>query len=142
MWQYRQTDELYHHGVKGMKWGYHKPSAADKRRVDDAGTVSKAGFGSQKGFQGGSKIAGEIGNLASSPSKKVREEMSRMTDAELRSKINRQTMEQQYAALNPSKVKRGAGVAKSIIEIAGGAAAIAGSAATVYAALKTDRWAK
>lgn len=21
MWQYRHSDELYHHGVKGMKWG-------------------------------------------------------------------------------------------------------------------------
>ena len=21
MWEYNHTDELYHHGVKGMKWG-------------------------------------------------------------------------------------------------------------------------
>lgn len=21
MWSYNQSDELYHHGVKGMKWG-------------------------------------------------------------------------------------------------------------------------
>ena len=21
MWQYNYSDELYHHGVKGMKWG-------------------------------------------------------------------------------------------------------------------------
>lgn len=141
MWQYRNTDELYHYGVKGMKWGYHKPSAADKRQVDDVKTAGKTLNASSSGFQGGSKIAGEIGNLAK-PSKKVQREMSQMSDAELRNKINRQTMEQQYAALNPSKVKRGAAVAKSVIEIAGGVAAIAGSAATIYAAMKSARWAK
>lgn len=24
MWQYRQTDELYHHGILGMHWGHHR----------------------------------------------------------------------------------------------------------------------
>ena len=24
MWQYNHTNELYHHGILGMKWGHHK----------------------------------------------------------------------------------------------------------------------
>lgn len=37
MWQYRHTDELYHYGVKGMKWRHRKAQliseGADKARI-------------------------------------------------------------------------------------------------------------
>ena len=32
MWQYNNTDDLYHYGVKGMKWGVKRDSASCEER--------------------------------------------------------------------------------------------------------------
>ena len=85
---YRNPYELYHHGVKGMKWGVrkeHQSSDSRKKR-------SK-----MEDWSDDAKEANRISN------KKV----SQMSNAELQQLNNRKTLEQQYSRLNPSAISRG-----------------------------------
>ena len=97
MWTYNHTSELYHHGVKGMRWGIRrarKPAASEAH--DD---YKKA-----------------------HDKKSVKE----MSDAELRNRNNRLQMEQQYANLTKKK-SRGKEIVQTFISTAGTIAAVAGA---------------
>lgn len=81
MWQYHYTDELYHHGVKGQKWGVRR-----YRRKD--GTLTRAG---RKRY----------GDDRHEDYKKVHDKkrVEYMSDNELRARNNRLQMERQHKDL-------------------------------------------
>lgn len=108
MWTYNNTDELFHHGIKGQRWGFRRYQNKDgsltpagKRRADK--------LQAQYAKLTGKKITKnnvEVKVVNDKP-KTVKE----MTDAELAAKTNRMNLEMNYnAALskyNPRQVSKG-----------------------------------
>ena len=105
-------NQLIHYGVKGMKWGV--------RRTD-------AQLARVRGKTSESQPAHEDYKKAHD-SKSVKT----MSDAELRSRLNRLQMEQQYTKLNPTSVNRGKRVVDSIIKTGTTVAAVTTTAITIY----------
>ena len=110
------NNELYHYGVLGMKWGVRK---------DRGGGVSKTGRRRKSVKE--RPPAHEDYKKAHSK-KSVRE----MSDAELRSRINRLDMERRYQELNPSIKNRGRKYVNSIIKTGTTVATLTGTALTIY----------
>lgn len=98
-------NELYHHGIKGQKWGVRRTKAQ---------LGYKTGMGRKKsGSNGGSSRSREavknyIAKRKAKKASKIEVEASKkkrsisdMSDAELQSAINRKRLEQQYSQLYP-----------------------------------------
>ena len=100
-------NELYHHGVKGMKWGVKKTPVRSS-----SGNTRKQKFNTMSLFKK-KKITRNASVAKSSPAKT--KSVKDMSDDELRRKIERVRLEQQYQQLNPPTVSRGQKIAKRVM---------------------------
>lgn len=165
-------NELYHHGIKGMKWGVRRTpaqlghlkgdSSVTRKVKDDYNKMSDPQFKSKYRVSKGTYArrvekygdpyknaplakAGRALNKKKSKSRGTHDtsaedyqkahsskSVKQMSDAELRSRLNRLQMEQQYSKLSPSAVGKGKKYAKSALAAATTIATATTTGLTIY----------
>ena len=103
---YQYPDYMYHHGVKGMKWGVRKQVAKAKERK----AAKEASYSEEyKRFKTLKKKG-----------------YKNLSNQELKELNERMRLESEYKRLNPSKIKKGQKVVNATLAVAGTAASIYG----------------
>ena len=100
------SNELYHHGVLGMKWGVRK---------DRSRSGGSRGSHRKKNWSDDAKEASTL----------RKKKVGQMSNSELKKLNERTRLEQEYSRLNPGKVRKG-------WKFVAGAAGVMGTALAVY----------
>lgn len=119
MWRYTHQDELYHYGIKGMKWGV-------RRTAEQLGHVVKNK--AKKGYEftkkavktrKAAKRAKEAAKLAEQRAKITN--AKKLTNEELNARIKRLQLEKEYNDLvkNTDSTRKGKDFISSIVESSG-----------------------
>lgn len=129
-------NELMHYGKKGMRWGVRKnfvgPVQPTHVKIHNA-LPSQNTLNSTKGISDYSRAGVDAIRNTSSHVHRTkkgsagREQSKTMSDAELKEKINRLNLEQQYTNLSASDVSKGRVTVENSLAIAGGVLATTSS---------------
>lgn len=102
------NNELYHYGVKGMKWGVRKSPQRSSGSTGKRKKKSLFGFGRDK-----PKSKSKSSKKTSSESEK--KTVKDMSDDELRRAVQRLQMEKQYKDLSSKQINHGRELAKRVL---------------------------
>ena len=108
-----EENHLEQHGVKGMKWGVRKrrSASADKQKPKPKPSTTAKESRQVQRTSDRSRGAGKANSLAQRPQNR------RMSDAELRNRLNRLQMEKQYRELTTSP--KGKSFVKEVLQDTG-----------------------
>ena len=122
MWSYNDTSELYHYGRKGMKWGQHIFGKQHSSGTA-APTTLRGKIEEKKKARAKAKAAEEKQRKAEAKARELTKHKSvkKMSDAELKDRINRLKMEDEYRKLmrDNDTVTKGAKFVMSVLEKVG-----------------------
>lgn len=137
-------EELKHYGIKGMKWGVRRFQNSDGSLTSEgrkrySGNDLKEA--QKKVDKGKAMVDGvkktRVKAAEKQHEKKIKDDLSKMSDAELRDIVNRLNMEERYTQVMKSRgVEAGKNRVDKILEYAGTALTIGSSALSIMIAIK------
>jgi len=138
-------NELMHYGKLGMKWGRRNPKlqgpnqpihvkikkAATSDNLTSVKSISDSSRSGLESARGSSNVVSRNRSINRSKT-----ESSKMTNEQLQKKIQRMSLEQQYANLNANQVSKGRANVDTALQVAGGMLAVTSSALGIALAIK------
>ena len=158
-------DELYHHGIKGQRWGFRRfqnsdgslTNAGRARYAVDVKKERKGGKAFERNIKtknGKISTAEDVSKNATNIARNVRDissdvdkirssktrlefqrEASKLSDDELKKRINRMQLEDRYADLSSSRIDTGRSKVTSVSDTALTALEITGAAVGIASAI-------
>ena len=139
------NQELMHYGVKGMRWGVRKSGVSSTGSTPKKKLSAKDYNDLKKGVDETNRSVSSYSNYRTNKQKRKAIKnatkdvnIEKMTDKELREKVNRLNMEQQYVNLVTNKAVMNSGKTKvdRTLEVAGDVLTVTSSALAIAVAVK------